>query len=224
MINILNNGYVELIDCMGSDARIIASARISYDGESKGEEKDKKLLGYLYRNKHLSVFEQPHVTYIIKAPIFVLRQLMRHRAGNWNEISYRYVELEEPEFYIPNEWRLQSSSNKQGSYGLLVDETITEDYVIGINYSIDLYHQMIEAGISREMARMILPVSIYSKVMVTFDLRNLLNLFSQRIHKGAQWETQQVAEGMLKELGDTHKFDWTLELVKEELYQSSHSL
>ena len=113
-IPVLDHGYVRYIDHLGSDQRICEAARISYKSPSKGDEQDKKLIAYLWRNKHTSPFEMVKLTLNIKLPIFVMRQYVRHRMQNLNEMSARYTELPN-EFYIPKKWRKQDTKNKQGS-------------------------------------------------------------------------------------------------------------
>ena len=100
IINVLDHGFVRYVDHFGSDQRIVEAARISYKSPSKGEEADKKLIGYLYKNKHGSPFEMAGVTLNIKMPIFVMRQYVRHRIQSLNEVSARYTELPN-EFYVP---------------------------------------------------------------------------------------------------------------------------
>src|SRR3990172_10322317 len=111
---VLDHGFVRLVDHMGSDQRIVKAARVSYDSPSKAPEQDKKLLHYLWKNKHTSPFEMCKITFNIKLPIFVMRQFVRHRMQNLNEVSARYTELPN-EFYIPSQWRKQDSKNKQSS-------------------------------------------------------------------------------------------------------------
>jgi thymidylate synthase (FAD) len=220
MIKVLDKGFVELIDVMGSDARIVACARISYDHETKGEEADKKLIRFLLKHHHMSPFEQPHVTFRMKAPIFVLRQLMRHRMANWNEVSLRYVEFGDPQhddledFYVPLEWRGQDRINKQSSTGLISEyqsKPAFLQYDYSVRKAISSYKQLLEMGVCREQARMLLPVAVYSKVMFTIDLRNLLNLLNQRDHEGAQWETREFAKAMQKLVSEY--FPWTFEAL-----------
>src|SRR5438093_1688934 len=113
-INVLDHGFVRYVDHLGSDMRVVESARLSYKSPSKGEEADKKLLFYLWKNRHTSPFEMIKVTLNIKLPIFVMRQYVRHRMQNLNEVSARYTELPN-EFYVPTKWRKQDTKNKQGS-------------------------------------------------------------------------------------------------------------
>lgn len=214
-INVLDKGYIELIDVMGSDARIVACARISYDNETKGEEADKKLIRYLLKHHHMSPFEQPHVTFRMKAPIFVLRQLMRHRMANWNEVSARYTEVED-DYYVPAVWRGQSKINHQGSSGTINpynNAVATTAFGRAVYQSLESYRTLLNIGVSRELARAVLPVTMYSKVMFTIDLRNLLNLLAQRDHDGAQEETRLYAKAM-RELVSGY-FPWTFEALSD---------
>lgn len=212
-LSYLDHGFVRYIDHMGSDQRILEAARISYRSASKGDEKDKKLLAYLYKNRHYSPFEMCKVTFNIKMPIFVMRQYVRHRAQSLNEVSARYTELP-CEFYVPEEWRVQDTKNKQGSVAPTEEQAIDHEYwtdsVNALNdAAYKLYQDMIEAGIAREQARSVLPVSIYTEIYCTWDLRNLLHFLSLREDAHAQLEIQELAHAMkqiAKEL-----FPWTLE-------------
>lgn len=222
-INVLDHGYVRYIDHMGDDQRICEAARISYKSPSKGPEADQKLLNYLWRKKHTSPFEMVKVTLNIKMPIFVMRQYVRHRMQNLNEVSARYTELPE-EYYIPTEWRAQDTKNKQGSVG---GESFNPDVFFGYNdqfgansncdattwlkehckYSHKLYKQMISAGIAREMARMVLPVNIYTEIYACWDIKNLLHFITLRDDAHAQAEITAYSNA----IGDIVKelFPWT---------------
>ena len=219
---VLDKGFVRLIDLMGSDERIVEGARISYKPPSKGPEQDKKLLNYLWKNKHSSPFELCKITFNIKMPIFVMRQYVRHRMQNLNECSARYTELSD-DFYIPQKWRKQDTKNKQGSINddswnpsisalgqeadgqkdtsELFEEQCQENYKV--------YKSMTESGISREMARMILPINIYTEVYSCWDLKNLLHFISLRDDSHAQYEIQEYAK-VMKEIS-RELFPWTLE-------------
>ena len=119
-IPILGQGYVRYIDHLGSDGRIVETARISYKSPSKGEDADKKLLFYLFKNRHTSPFEACNITFNIKMPIFCMRQFVRHRTFRLNEWSGRYSELAD-EFYTPAAWRIQDTKNKQGSISATIN-------------------------------------------------------------------------------------------------------
>lgn len=207
---------VELIDLMGNDLRIVQAARVSYDQISKGPEKDEQLLRYLIKHGHWSPFEQPHMTFKIEAPLFVFRQLMRHRMANYNEVSARYTEVSE-EFFMPDEWRMQSTVNKQGSTveGLKRPKNLLDTiYAKGLNEAFKAYQALLAEGVAREQARMVLPVSMMSKVIMTIDLRNFFNVLNQRLHAGAQKEIQDVARMMMK-LVEPY-FPVTFRLMREE--------
>lgn len=229
-IKCLDHGYVRYIDHMGSDLRIIEAARVSYKSKSKGEEADKKLLFYLWKNKHTSPFEMCKITLNIKLPIFVMRQYVRHRMQNLNEVSARYTELSE-EFYIPKIWRHQDTKNKQGgiednklelkhSYNITdIDGSLYQTNNIskvleGIyNQTYSFYKEMIEAGVAKEMARIILPVGIYTEIYACWDMKNLLHFITLREDFHAQAEIQEYGraiKSICKEL-----FPWTMEAYEK---------
>ena len=225
-IEVLDHGFVRYIDHMGSDARIVEAARVSYHSPSKGEEADKKLLEYLYKNKHTSPFEMCKVTLNIKMPIFVMRQYIRHRMQNLNEVSARYTQLPN-QFYIPTKWRVQDDKNKQGSKnGDIKGVRLVEGVAIEgweedphketseavkdfCDHAYFLYEQLIHNGVAREMARMVLPVNIYTEIYCCWDLKNLLHFITLREDSHAQAEIQEYGKAIkqiVKEL-----FPWTLE-------------
>lgn len=214
---VLDKGFVRYIDHMGSDERIVEAARISYRSPSKGPDKDRKLLRYLYANKHTSPFEMVKITFNIKLPIFVMRQFVRHRMQNLNEVSARYTQLE-PEFYIPETWRMQDTKNKQGSVGFdkwsETDHQITSNNLEEhCNKSYELYENMIDSGVAREMARMVLPVNIYTEIYSTWDLNNLLKFFSLRDDSHAQAEIQDYAVAMKKITANV--CPWVIDIYEE---------
>jgi thymidylate synthase (FAD) len=209
---------------MGTDARILEAARVSYKSQGKGEEADKKLLSYLFRNKHTSPFEMCKVTFNIKMPIFVMRQFIRHRMQNVNEVSARYTELPN-EFYIPTKWRLQDTKNKQSSIhngewdkpveecgGATQHELFSAFLERHCQATYTAYETMLAEGVAREMARMVLPVNIYTEIYTTWDLNNLLKFFFLRDDPHAQWEHQQFALAM-KQI-TAQLFPWTMEIYE----------
>jgi thymidylate synthase (FAD) len=222
-IPVLNSGFVRYVDHMGTDQRITEAARISYHSPSKGDEADKKLLHRLYKDRHTSPFEMCKITFDIKMPIFVMRQFVRHRMQNLNEVSARYTELPD-DFYIPNQWRAQDTKNKQhstpdwGPGGPPLDwrnnigdastmlETACHD-------AYKLYKEMLSVGIAREMARLILPVNIYTEVYCCWDLKNLLHFFSLRDDPHAQWEHQEYGRAMKAIAAEL--FPWTMEAYEK---------
>lgn len=197
-IPVLDYGYVRYIDKMGDDNRILEAARISYKSPSKGYDADTKLLHYLWKNRHTSPFEMVKLTLNIKMPIFIMRQYVRHRMQNLNEVSARYTELPE-EFYTPTEWRAQDTKNKQGSSGAFgVDENFafTERLRAHNRNSYQVYQDLISQGIAREMARMVLPVNIYTEIYACWDLKNLLHFITLREDAHAQAEIQAYGKAI----------------------------
>lgn len=228
-IPVLDHGFVRYIDHMGSDERIVEAARISYKSPSKGEEQDKRLLSYLYKNRHTSPFEMCKVTFNIKMPIFVMRQYVRHRMQNLNEVSARYTELPN-EFYIPTAWRPQDKKNKQGSvlagdWNPMVDPKLwgespdpdegraTQEVTRICDEIYDLYEKLIDVGVAREMARIILPLNIYTEVYVTWDLKNLLHFVDLRDDSHAQYEIQVYGKAIKQILQVL--FPWTMEAYEK---------
>jgi len=218
-IPVLDKGYVRLIDWMGSDQRILEFARVSYKSSSKGEESDKKLLAYLWKNKHTSPFEANKIVLNIKLPIFVMRQYVRHRMQNLNEISARYTELID-EFYIPKLWRKQDSKNKQGSSDGFSDKE--NKYASGVlklqcESAYRQYKQYIENGVSREMARMVLPINIYTEIYACWDLKNLLHFITLRNDSHAQVEIQEYGQA-IKAICEK-LFPWTMKAYDKYKFQ-----
>jgi thymidylate synthase (FAD) len=214
-IKVLDKGYVELIDYMGNDQSIVDAARVSYDGSTKGQEADKKLLFYLWENHHTTPFEQVQLRFKIKAPIFVARQWMRHRTWSFNEISRRYTS-ENVEFYIPNEFREQDETNKQGSNGLLAGKSFLRNaYQSSCEDALSVYNYLIEFGVAREQARGVLPMAMYTTFIGSVNLHNLLKFVTLRMHPHAQWEIRQYARAIywhfIQDL-----FPWTFEAYERE--------
>lgn len=197
-IPVLDKGYVRYIDHLGSDQRILETARVCYKSPSKGDEADRKLLMYLFRNQHTSPFESCNISFNIKMPIFVMRQFVRHRTFRLNEMSARYTELPD-EFYFPEHWREQDKANKQSSFNGDIDSEKQDGRLRLIcNTAFNIYEEMIKDGVAREMARMILPVNIYTEIYVSCDVHNLMHFLELRLDSHAQWEMRQFAKAMYK--------------------------
>jgi thymidylate synthase (FAD) len=222
-IPVLDHGFVRLVDWMGTDERVCEAARLSYKSPSKGAEQDKKLISYLWRNKHTSPFEMIKCTLNIKLPIFVMRQYVRHRMQNLNEVSARYTELPN-EFYIPTVWRKQDTKNKQGSVGKgnwnpslvwdggdyhMLEGTATDALEHQCKMAYEVYQAMIKAGVAREMARMVLPVNIYTEIYACWDMKNLLHFITLREDSHAQAEIQEYGRAIRRIVHEL--FPWTLE-------------
>jgi len=197
---------VELIDCMGGDYSVVRSARVSSGSVGDDASRDVGLINYLMRDRHGSPFEHAVFTFRIEAPIFVFREFMRHRIASYNEESGRYKELEGV-FYIPNENRKLIQEGKPGAYTF---EPGTTAQYVEVKYSLDVnshhaylrYQHLLEQGVAREVARMVLPVNIYSSMYVTMNARSLMNFLSLRSEEQGtypsfpQWEIADVARQM----------------------------
>lgn len=209
-IKVLDKGFVKLVDFMGGDKSAVDGARVSYDGKSKGPEADKKLLFYLMEHDHSTPFEHTVFKFHVKAPIFVARQWMRHRMASYSEISYRYTETKD-EFYIPTEWRVQDTKNKQGSTmdPTLENELLSKELMLICNESYSFYKRFLDRGISREMARMVLPVNMYTQFYWAVNARSLMNFINLRADATAQFEIRKFAEAHASIFEE--KCPWTYE-------------
>jgi len=206
---VLDHGHVRLVDSMGSDLSVVRSARVSYAASwraGEDEKSDEKLLRYLWKNGHTTPFEAVTFTFDVKAPIFVFRQWHRHRTQSYNEVSARYTELP-AEWYVPHIDAIgtQSSVNKQARDWAPVNDEERElrqhyiaSYDIHCKQGYMLYQELIDDGWPRELARMCLPVSIYSQMFATMNLLNCLKFLKLRLHSHAQYEIRVYAEAMLK--------------------------
>ncbi len=224
-IALLDKGYIELQDFMGDDLSVVNAARVSFLGESKGLEKDKKLLNYLLRNKHTSPFEMVAFKFRVKCPLFVARQWMRHRTWNYNEVSRRYTS-EELDFYMPDSWRLQSTDNKQCSLGAAGDDiqhSLRANMQQHIDNALALYHQMLDAGVAREQARMVLPQNMYTTFIAKVDAHNLMHFMRLRMGEHAQYEIRVYAEAIYKHFFKA-VLPWTAEAFEEYILKNNDVL
>jgi thymidylate synthase (FAD) len=181
---------VNLIDVMGTDLSVVNAARVSFAKESNEfSDKDAKLINFLAKHNHWSPFGHASMQFRIKAPIFVARQLVKHQVGLvWNEVSRRYVD-DEPEFYIPSEWRLKADDKKQGSS----DETIEYNLGSTLEFVKTTYQNMLRANIAPEMARMILPQNLYTEWYWSGTLMAFARVCNLRCKPDTQMETQLIA-------------------------------
>jgi thymidylate synthase (FAD) len=218
-LNATTKGYVELKQYMGEDIKTcVNAARASFGVEIETvTDRDRKLFKTCARDRHTSVMEHNVFTFAFKVPLFVARQHMRHRTWSFNEISRRYTS-KNLEFYLPQEFRSQASSNRQASdinskhnpvlsavHGLVMSYPITasKEMELHTKSSQKLYTQMLDNGICREQARMVLPQNLYTYYWGTVNLNNFLKFYELRNHAGAQAEIQEVAIGcynLLKEI------------------------
>ncbi len=193
--NVLDKGFIALIDFVGGDKMVVRAARISYGKELKGPDQDKKLISYMMRHKHGTPFEHSLFIFHVKAPIFVARQWFRHRIGSFNEISGRYVDYKD-EFYIPSKLRVPDPENKQGSLegDIQNERELIEEYVEIIKKSYEVYTKLLKSGVAREIARCVLPLSLYTQFYWSVNPRSLMNFINLRVSHDAQWEIRQYAE------------------------------
>lgn len=207
-IKLLDHGMVRLVDHMGSDVSVVRAARVSYDaawraGENEGS--DKKLIKYLWRNKHTTPFEATAFTLEVRAPISVLRQWHRHRTQAYNELSASYRDLPEV-FYVPHIENIgvQSKSNKQrrdlgrSLWSESARRVELEYYVSACEQSFATYRALIKAGWPRELARNVLPMGTYTHQFATMNLLNLFKFITLRADPHAQYEIRVYAEAMLE--------------------------
>lgn len=214
-IPVLDHGFIRIIDYMGNDAAITQAARVSYGKGTKQQQNDKALINYLLHHDHTSPFEMCEIKLHIKAPIFVARQWVRHRTANINEYSGRYS-IMNTEYYIPEVAQLkqQSTTNKQGREEQLppelqqpaldilnrASESAFKDYAYLMQLAAkkeDTPKETEAIGLSRELARIILPLNIYTEFYWKIDLHNLMHFLRLRVHPHAQYEIRVYAQVML---------------------------
>lgn len=198
--HVLNHGFIGLVDHMGSDESIVRAARVSYQGGTRPVSEDRHLIRYLVRHKHSSPLEMAECVFHLKMPIFVARQWVRHRTASMNEESARYSVIKD-KFYIPApaDIKPQSASNKQGregefdlNYALSLQSVMAAQNTDSFeDYSVLLTH-----GLSRELARTVLPVATYTSFYWKANLRNILHFLSLRLDSHAQMEIRVYAEAM----------------------------
>lgn len=203
-MKVLDHGYVNEVESWGSDERIIEAARMSTNKGFLGWDNDIRLLSYLWKNKHHTPFEMAGLVVEIQAPIFVVREWHRHRTQSYNELSGRYTELPDL-YYIPSTERLmcgkQGQKNKQGS-----EEGFTEDKASFIQKHIESqtiesrieYESLLKLGVSRELARLVIPLNQYTRFRASANLRNWLAFLSLRLASAVQWEIRQYAQAVAK--------------------------
>lgn len=223
-IPVLDKGFVRLVDFMGGDLAVVQGARVSFGQETKGDDRDRKLINYLLKHEHGTPFEMAVFKFHIKAPIFVARQWFRHRIGSYNEISYRYVEVKD-EFYVPKELRAQDAKNKQASFrGSFTSEQNEHGRSLieaAHNSAYEKYQQLLDMGVAREVARIVLPVSMYTQFYVAYNARSLMNFVRLRMGAGAQYEIKEYAEA----LGEFFKakMPWTYHAFEEFVLKREES-
>ena len=211
-IKCLDKGFVRLVDSMGGDDAIVQSARVSYGKGTSKLSQDRGLIRYLMRHRHTTPFEMVEFKFHCKMPIFVARQWVRHRTANINEYSLRYSEARD-EFYFPdpNHIEFQSAVNKQGRMGEVDNELKmkVQAYFKEISdRSFEIYSELNEAGVARELARAILPVNLYTEWYWKNDLHNLLHFIGLRSDGHAQYEIRVFSDAMASYVKKVAPFAW----------------
>jgi len=215
---VLDKGFVEVIDYLGSDLTVVNSARVSFGKrKTKYTDGDKKLVRYLAKHKHFSPFRHMMVQFHLKAPEFVMRQWYKHVVGiettssyptkdhAWNEISGRYTPV--VDYYIPEVWRKQSEDNKQASEGVLNNlqqKRMRQIYNSFLNDVERTYETMVNSGTAKEQARVVLPLSQYTEVYWTASFQAIMNFIELRDESTAQWEIQQYAKSIKEMMFDIY--------------------
>jgi thymidylate synthase (FAD) len=197
---VLDHGYVELVDVMGNDQAIVEAARQSIAGANvRPVSEDRGLIRYLMRNRHTTPFEMVELKFRAKMPIFVARQWVRHRTASINEMSARYSELPE-EYYVPRQEniKLQATKNKQGRASEEMGNSASHRhaFAVGATASFADYQCRLDEGMARELARINLPLSAYTEWYWKIDLHNLFGFLSLRMHEHSQYEIRVYAEAM----------------------------
>lgn len=198
---VLDHGFIRLVDYMGSDESIVQAARVSYGQGTKKVSEDRGLIRYLMRHQHTTPFEMVEFKFHAKLPIFVARQWIRHRSASVNEYSGRYSVMKE-EFYVPapQDIRYQSTVNKQGRAEEEVPEALKEkllDYLISSQKEAYAnYKSFVDDGLARELARINLPLSLYTEWYWKIDLHNLFHFLHLRMDTHAQKEIREYAKIM----------------------------
>jgi thymidylate synthase (FAD) len=212
--DVLDKGFIEVIDSLGDDLTVVNSARVSFGKRKEVYDKtDERLVRYLAKYKHFSPFRHLQVQFHVKAPEFVMRQWYKHVVGiettsnssakdhAWNEISGRYVPVSD--YYEPSVWRKQSDDNKQASEGVLDDlqqKRMTDAYNDLMRKVRMTYDKMVEAGMAKEQARIILPLNQYTEVYWTASFQAVMNFIELRNEKTSQIEIQEYAKVMLEQM------------------------
>jgi thymidylate synthase (FAD) len=195
--DILDDGFIRVVDLMGTDMSIVQAARVSYGLGTKKASTDQALIRHLMRNRHTSPFEMCEIKLHIRVPMDCWRQWIRHRTANVNEYSTRYsIAIDATKKTKPNEWRFQSRENRQGSVGAIdvgIGKILSEHEADFHSSCRKIYKERLNAGVAREQARKDLPLSTYTEAYWKIDLHNLLHFLELRMNPLAQYEIRQYA-------------------------------
>jgi thymidylate synthase (FAD) len=216
---------VSHIDGCGNDLSVVNAARVSFDKQSSFEEsvdghhwvlpeQDKKLIKYLAKHKHTSPFNHAFASFRVKAPIFVARQLVKHKFLPWNEVSRRYVDSD-PEFYIPQGWRKRANNVKQGSSEEPAE--VSEQYITDIvDMAVRDYHYLLESGVCPEQARMVLPQNMMTEWIWSGTLGAWADMCRLRLDPHTQYETRLVAQEISERMALAFPVSWEALMSKDE--------
>jgi thymidylate synthase (FAD) len=195
---VLDDGFIRVIDYMGSDASIVQAARVSYGIGTKKVSEDRGLIRYLMRHSHTTPFEMCEIKLHVRVPMDTWRQWIRHRMANVNEYSTRYsIAINAAQRTAPDQWRMQSAANRQGSAGALdpnISVHLTNREAELQRLAREVYEERLATGVAREQARKDLPLSTYTEAYWKIDLHNLLHFLRLRMDAHAQWEIRQYAD------------------------------
>lgn len=201
---VLDDGFVRVLDYMGDDASVVQGARISYGAGTKRVQEDRGLIRYLMRHMHTTPFEMCELKLHVRVPMDAWRQWIRHRSASVNEYSTRYsVAIDAAQRTAPNEWRMQSPTNRQGSGSNLPEEAgarLSAAERELQDHARDVYNERIAAGVAREQARKDLPLSTYTEAYWKCDLHNLLHFLNLRMDDHAQYEIRAYANTIAEEI------------------------
>jgi thymidylate synthase (FAD) len=208
MINVLDKGYVRVVDVLGNDLSVVNAARVSYDKESSDfEARDEKLIEFLIREGHTSPLRHAAITFEVYAPLMVARQWWKYAVASthiddqngWNESSRRYI-TEKEEFYMPSQWRSKPENSKQGSgpaLDICTSDNLTKELIDFIDYGQALYDKALEQDVAPEQARLFLPAyGMYVRWRWTVSLQGILTFLGQRLEHDAQVEIQDYAKAV----------------------------
>jgi thymidylate synthase (FAD) len=207
VVHVLDHGFVALDGALATDLAVVNGARVSFNEESQElGPREEGLIGFLLRERHGSPFEHGYFRFVVKAPLFVVREHQRHRAGHsYNEWSGRYSKME-PEFYLPENVRTQVGKPGAYSFEPVDDETrelARAEIEENARNAFAAYERMLEQGVAKEVARAVLPLSTYTKYYWSCNPRSLMHFCGLRNHESAQWEIRQyagAAESFLEQL------------------------
>jgi thymidylate synthase (FAD) len=201
---VLDDGFVCLVDVMGDDFSVVQAARVSYAGGTRSVSDDRTLIRYLMRHRHTTPFEMAEVKLLVRVPMDCWRQWIRHRTASVNEMSTRYsIAIDAAQTTQPDQWRLQATTNRQGSEGTLDPQTGAE--LSASEFELQesarqVYRHRLELDVAREQARKELPLATYTEAYWKMDLHNLLHFLELRMDRRAQWEIRQYAATIGREV------------------------